>query len=103
MKDKLRDEKWRSENSGSGQFGKIIHGQGGAPSGPDQKQNSDAICCLYTDVGLQIPKWEHLLEKATRQISRQLGSRCICAKNMGPPGAGTLREGERAVLGMILS
>lgn len=31
----------------------------------DQKQNSDVIGCLYTDAGLQIPTWEHLLGTAT--------------------------------------
>lgn len=81
-------EKGGSENLSSGRFWKVIHGLGGAPSGLDQKQNSFAISCLCTDAGLQIPTWEHLLGTTTWQISRQLGSRPICAKNMGPPAVG---------------
>lgn len=82
-----------AENLSSGQFWKIIHGLGGDPLGLDQKQNSDAISCLCTDAGLQIPTWEHLLGTTTWQISRQLGSRSICAKNMGPPAVGRLQQG----------
>lgn len=86
-------EKGGSENLSSGQFWKVIHGLGGDPSGLDQKQNSVAISCLCTDAGLQIPTWEHLLGTTTWQISRQLGSRSICAKNMGPPAAGGYSRG----------
>lgn len=66
---------------------------GRCPIRTRSKAENDAISCLCADAGLHIPTWEHLLGTTSWQISRQLGSRSICAENGGPPAVGRLQRG----------